>query len=269
MYVDDFYFWCVLFGIIFVLLDYIMLVMFDVIIRCYYCCDDSILSLYIYMVFGGLLISASFIGMIFISIRLNPIYYETSIKCCILLNIIFMSYFLFVNELLVLWSNIIQLNSYIYSFWFSSISSSFIILVLFVSFSVIISCIGYLSIKESVICLVYIYMFIMVMLHFIGLNNILLSFIVWDWLGIISFACIHFWSSKIRSGIKAVIYNKIGDCLYYRRRLLSFWECVVLLGCVGISGGLLYVGALEIVIQCNTYLFSFYFRIIYIEIFRI
>ena len=64
--------------------------------------DDSILSLYIYMVFGGLLISASFIGMIFISIRLNPIYYETSIKCCILLNIIFMSYFLFVNELLVL-----------------------------------------------------------------------------------------------------------------------------------------------------------------------
>ena len=32
---------------------------------------------------------------------------------------------------------------------------------------------------------------------------------------------------------------------------------------------LLYVGALEIVIQCNTYLFSFYFRIIYIEIFRI
>ena len=95
-------FWCVLFGIIFVLLDYIMLVMFDVIIRCYYCCDDSILSLYIYMVFGGLLISASFIGMIFISIRLNPIYYETSIKCCILLNIIFMSYFLFVNELLVL-----------------------------------------------------------------------------------------------------------------------------------------------------------------------
>ena len=64
--------------------------------------SDSILLLYVYMVFGGLLISASFIGMIFISIRLNPIYYETSIKCCILLNIIFMSYFLFVNELLVL-----------------------------------------------------------------------------------------------------------------------------------------------------------------------
>ena len=39
-------------------------------------------------------------------------------------------------------------------------------------------------------------------------------FIFWDWLGIISYFCIHYWLSKIRSGIKAVIYNKIGDVLF-------------------------------------------------------
>ena len=88
------------------------------------------------------------------------------------------------------------------------------ILVLFVSYSIIIWTIGYLSIMESLICLVYIYLFIIIMLFFIGIYHILWMFIFWDWLGIISYFCIHYWISKIRSGIKAVIYNKIGDILF-------------------------------------------------------
>ena len=36
-------------------------------------------------------------------------------------------------------------------------------------------------------------------------------YIYWDLLGLISYLPINFWSSKINCGIKAVLYNKIGD----------------------------------------------------------
>jgi NADH:ubiquinone oxidoreductase subunit 5 (subunit L)/multisubunit Na+/H+ antiporter MnhA subunit len=34
------------------------------------------------------------------------------------------------------------------------------------------------------------------------------------WLGLISYLLINFWSSKTKSGIKAVVYNQVGDICF-------------------------------------------------------
>ena len=150
---------------------------------------------------------------------------------------------------LYLYIYIIEINSYIIMLLFTSLSALFYILLIFISSSVIIVTIDYLSILESIICLLFIYSFIIIMIDFICFNNILFIFICWDVIGIISYFCINFWSSKIRSGIKAIIYNKIGDCvfimlisfyyyygmiwvIYYNDYLLLF---IVTMVCIGIS----------------------------------
>ena len=89
------------------------------------------------------------------------------------------------------------------------------VLVCSVSSSVILFTLYYLSLIESSVCIYYIVLFIIVMLSLISLNNYVITFCFWDYLGIISYACIHFWCSKIRSGIKAILYNKFGDVFFF------------------------------------------------------
>jgi len=48
----------------------------------------------------------------------------------------------------------------------------------------------------------------------------IITFINWDVVGLISYLLINFWSSKTNGGIKAVLYNKVGDCFFLF--LLSF-----------------------------------------------
>ena len=49
------------------------------------------------------------------------------------------------------------------------------------------------------------------MVSFVLCNNLLVTFLFWDLLGLISYLLINFWSSKVNCGIKAVLYNKVGD----------------------------------------------------------
>ena len=49
------------------------------------------------------------------------------------------------------------------------------------------------------------------MISFVLSHDIIITSFYWDLLGIISYLPINFWSSKINCGIKAVLYNKIGD----------------------------------------------------------
>ena len=49
------------------------------------------------------------------------------------------------------------------------------------------------------------------MIMFILSNNLLISFINRDLLGITSYLLINYWISKVESGIKAIVYNKVGD----------------------------------------------------------
>ena len=49
------------------------------------------------------------------------------------------------------------------------------------------------------------------MISFVLSHDIIITSFYWDLLGLISYLPINFWSSKINCGIKAVLYNKIGD----------------------------------------------------------
>ena len=71
--------------------------------------------------------------------------------------------------------------------------------------------IDYLAIIESVLFLVYIRPLQFSMIMFILSNNLLISFINRDLLGITSYLLINYWISKVESGIKAIVYNKVGD----------------------------------------------------------
>ena len=86
-----------------------------------------------------------------------------------------------------------------------------VVVIILVSSCVILCSIDYLSIIDSYLFLVYLFLFQFFMIIFVISNNFIVIFFSWDWLGLISYLLINFWSSKTKSGIKAVVYNKVGD----------------------------------------------------------
>ena len=57
----------------------------------------------------------------------------------------------------------------------------------------------------------YITLFQLSMINFVLSHDIIIASFYWDLSGLISYLLINFWSSKVNCGIKAVLYNKIGD----------------------------------------------------------
>ena len=49
------------------------------------------------------------------------------------------------------------------------------------------------------------------MILFIVCHDLLLVYFNWDLLGLISYLLINYWCSKVNCGIKAIIYNRLGD----------------------------------------------------------
>jgi len=43
----------------------------------------------------------------------------------------------------------------------------------------------------------------------------------------VSYLCINFWSNKVNYGIKAVIYNKIGDNLFIYIMVFIYYELLI------------------------------------------
>ena len=99
----------------------------------------------------------------------------------------------------------------------------FLVLVLvLVSSCVILNSIDYLSIMESYLFLVYIILFQFSMNVFTLSHDLIIIFLNWDLIGLISYLLINFWSSKTFCGIKAVVYNKCGDCFFLLVLAFSF-----------------------------------------------
>ena len=94
---------------------------------------------------------------------------------------------------------------------FYPISWFMITIVFLVSSIVIFNSISYLSIIDSYLLIFYITLFQLSMISFVLSHDIIITSFYWDLLGLISYLPINFWSSKINCGIKAVLYNKIGD----------------------------------------------------------
>ena len=83
--------------------------------------------------------------------------------------------------------------------------------VILISPIVIFNSINYLSIIDSYLFIFYITLFQLSMISFVLSHDYIITSFYWDLLGLISYLPINFWSSKINCGIKAVLYNKIGD----------------------------------------------------------
>ncbi len=94
---------------------------------------------------------------------------------------------------------------------FKPISLFMVIVVILISSIVLFNSINYLSIIDSYLFIFYITLFELSMISFILAEDIIITSFYWDLLGLISYLPINFWSLKINHGIKAVIYNKIGD----------------------------------------------------------
>ena len=93
----------------------------------------------------------------------------------------------------------------------NSLSWCTVVVILLVSSCVILCSIDYLSVLDSAYFLLLVSLFQFVMLTFVISNDLIITIVNWDWLGLISYLLINFWASKTKSGIKAVVYNQVGD----------------------------------------------------------
>jgi NADH:ubiquinone oxidoreductase subunit 5 (subunit L)/multisubunit Na+/H+ antiporter MnhA subunit len=60
------------------------------------------------------------------------------------------------------------------------------------------------------------------MLVFILLHDLVAVLLSWDVLGIISYVLVNFWSSRLNCGVKAIVFNKVGDCSFVLLLALSY-----------------------------------------------
>jgi len=103
----------------------------------------------------------------------------------------------------------------------NSLSWCMVLVILIVSSCVILCSMDYLSVLDAGYFLLLVSLFQFVMLIFVISNDLIITIINWDWLGLISYLLINFWASKTKSGIKAVVYNQVGD--------LSLWSLLFLI----------------------------------------
>ena len=96
---------------------------------------------------------------------------------------------------------------------FYPLSWFMVTVVILTSPCVILNSIDYLSIMDSYPFVFYITLFQLSMINFVLSHDIIIASFYWDLSGLISYLLINFWSSKVNCGIKAVLYNKIGDNL--------------------------------------------------------
>ena len=142
--------------------------------------------------------------------RINIILLLTIIKCYILYWIISINFsisFISIN----LYSNLNLYITILINNKFYPLSLFMVTVVILISPIVIFNSINYLSIIDSYSFIFYITLFQLSMISFVLSHDIIITSFYWDLLGLISYLPINFWSCKINCGIKAVLYNKIGD----------------------------------------------------------
>ena len=140
----------------------------------------------------------------------NIILLLTIIKSYILYWIISINFSLSILSI-NLYSNLNLFITMMLNSRFYPLSRLLVIVVILISSIAIFNSINYLSIIDSYSFVFYITLLQLSMISFTLSHDIIISFLFWDLLGLISYLPINFWSSKINCGIKAVLYNKIGD----------------------------------------------------------
>ncbi len=112
-------------------------------------------------------------------------------------------------------------------FLFDTITSSMILLVIFVSFLVHVYSLDYMSEDPHLIrFLGYLSLFTFFMLMLITSGTLIQLFLGWEGVGLSSYLLINFWYTRIqanKSAMKAIIVNRVGDFGIYFALLLIFY----------------------------------------------
>ena len=125
---------------------------------------------------------------------MNPIILKSVIK------VYFVYWILLFNGITAaLFINLWSFVDFYVIFFFSGVHAAswfMIVIIVLVSSIVILNSIDYLSLMESYLFLIYPSLLQFSMLCWILSNDLIGSFIYWDWLGFLSYLLINFWSSK-------------------------------------------------------------------------
>jgi NADH-quinone oxidoreductase subunit L len=135
------------------------------------------------------------------------------IKCYLSVFIISLNLFSVAN-FTYLFTGVSYYNHFLFDIKLTGVSFVMLNIVVVISSAVILNSIDYLTVIESSIFLLYIMMFQLSMVIFILSHDLIITFINWDLIGLTSYLLINFWSDKTNCGIKAAIYNKVGDCFF-------------------------------------------------------
>lgn len=116
---------------------------------------------------------------------------------------------------------------------FNLISISLLLIILLISTIVIYNSIDYFNSIDLILFIIYIVLFQLVMILFVISNDIILIYLNWDYLGLISYLLINWWSNRISTGLKAIIFNRFGDLsllfmvsIYYSLFSIINWNSI-------------------------------------------
>lgn len=101
---------------------------------------------------------------------------------------------------------------------YDSVSISFIITIVIVSFNVFVFTINYMNNDSHIIrFIVYMCLFSSSMIFLVSSNNYINNFIGWEYIGVFSYFLINYWNKRINAGlaaIKAFTLNRMGDVFF-------------------------------------------------------
>jgi len=145
-------------------------------------------------------------------IAIFSVFISTVLSIWILIQTFFFDYYL--NANLFVWASINDYEFY-FGFLVDKLSSLMFFVVTFVSLMVHIYTIGYMhGDKGFKRFFSYLNAFTFAMLILVGSNNLLLLFVGWEAVGLISYLLIGFWFNKqsaVFANLKAFLINRVGD----------------------------------------------------------
>mgnify|MGYP005992923719 CR=1 FL=1 len=104
-------------------------------------------------------------------------------------------------------------------FFFDKLSTLFLFLIIFISFLVHVFALDYLNDDPHLYrFLVLLSLFTVFMELLVTSGNLLQFFLGWEGVGLMSYLLINFWFTRYsaaNSGLMAIIYNRIGDSVFY------------------------------------------------------
>jgi len=134
----------------------------------------------------------------------------------------FSKVFFYIYSFFFLFITFIVIDTYLLCWRIISGALMMLLVVLLVSGSVIVYSLDYISLYSYPIFFLYITLFQFSMLGIVLCNDLVISFLFWELVGVTSYLLINFWSNKNQCGIKAVVYNKLGDCFFLFGILVGF-----------------------------------------------